>query len=169
MSMDENKAMSQRLYEEVFGRGNLGAADEVLDPACVSHGQGSPPLVGTDQIKRQATLLKTALPDLQLILNDQFAENDRVVSRWTCLGTHTGPLTLRTGTLAATGRQVYFDEIRKRQLLRQWPHRRIVVHPGSHDTLAAARPTSGTRCGRRLDTSSTRSRLSRCLRRVRIV
>lgn len=100
------------VYEEVFGRGNLEAADELMVPACVSHGPGSPPLVGTDQIKGQATLLRTAMPDLQVILNDQLGADDRVVCRWTGRVTHSGPLALPSGIVAGTGREVVFDEIR---------------------------------------------------------
>ncbi|HSS62115.1 MAG TPA: ester cyclase [Candidatus Limnocylindrales bacterium] len=79
--VESNKALARRLYEEVFGRGNFAAADEIMAVDCVSHGPGSPPLVGTDQIKRQAALLRTAMPDLHTILNDQVGEGDRVVSR----------------------------------------------------------------------------------------
>lgn len=112
MSTDKNKAMSKRLYEEVFGRGNLGAADEILDVECVNHGAGAPPSIGREQIKRQATLLRTAMPDLEVVLNDQFAEGDRVASRWTGRGTHTGPLTMPSGAVPPSGRAVSFDEIR---------------------------------------------------------
>lgn len=107
-----NKDLARKLYEEVFGRGNLEAADEIMAADCVSHGPGSPPLVGTEQIKRQALLLRGAIPDLQSILNDQVAEGDRVVSRWTGRGTFTGPLTLPSGSVEPTGKAISFDEIR---------------------------------------------------------
>ena len=78
----------------------------------VNHEPGSPPVVGTEGIKRQAVLLRTAIPDLRATLNDQFGHDDRVVSRWTGSGTHTGPLNLPTGPVAATGNSVSFAEIR---------------------------------------------------------
>jgi predicted ester cyclase len=78
----------------------------------INHGPGSPPVPGTEGIKRQAALLRTAIPDLRVTLNDQFGEGDRVVSRWTGSGTHTGPLALPTGTVPATGNPISFDEIR---------------------------------------------------------
>ena len=112
MSLDHNKALARRLYEEVFGRGNLAAADEILAEDSVSHGPGAPPAVGSAGIKAQAVLLRTALPDLKATLNDQLAEGDRVASRWTGSGTHTGALALPSGPLEPTGRAVSFDEIR---------------------------------------------------------
>jgi predicted ester cyclase len=78
----------------------------------VNHGPGSPPVLGTGGIKRQAALLRTAIPDLRATLNDQFGQGDRVVSRWTGSGTHSGPLTLPAGTVAGSGRSISFDEIR---------------------------------------------------------
>ncbi len=112
MSTETNKLLSRRLYEEVFGQGNLGAADEILSQDHVSHGAGAPPTVGTEAIKQQATRIRTAIPDLQPTLNDQFAEGDRVVSRWTGAGTHTGPLATPKGPLPASGATISFDEIR---------------------------------------------------------
>jgi predicted ester cyclase len=107
-----NKDLARRLYEEVFGRGNLEAADEIMARDIVSHGPGAPPGVGTDQIKQQATRLRIAIPDLETILDDQIAEGDRVASRWTGRGTFTGPLALPTGRVEPNGLAVSFDEIR---------------------------------------------------------
>ena len=107
-----NMRRSRRLYEEIFGRGNYGAADELMAADVVSHGAGSPPVLGTEGIKSQAALLRTAIPDLRATLHDQFGHHDRVVSRWTGSGTHSGPLTLPAGTVAGTGRSISFDEIR---------------------------------------------------------
>lgn len=106
------KQRSRRLYEEIFGEGNYAAADELLAPHIINHGPGTPPVTGTAGIKQQAELLRTAIPDLRITLNDQFAEGDKVVSRWTGSGTHTGPLPLPTGTVEATGNPISFDEIR---------------------------------------------------------
>jgi predicted ester cyclase len=110
--VEANKERSRRLYEEIFGKGNYGAADELMAADVINHGPGSPQNSGTEGIKRQAALLRTAIPDLLTTLNDQFGEGDRVVSRWTGSGTHTGPLNMPTGTVTATGNPISFDEIR---------------------------------------------------------
>ena len=109
---EANKERSRRLYEEVFGNGNYGAADELMSVGIINHGAGSPPLLGTGGIKQQAALLRTAFPDLRITLNDQFGHDDRVASRWTGSGTHAGPLNLPSGPVAATGNSIAFDEIR---------------------------------------------------------
>ncbi|HEX2680739.1 MAG TPA: ester cyclase, partial [Candidatus Dormibacteraeota bacterium] len=78
----------------------------------VNHGPGSPPLIGSEQIKRQAIVLRSAMPDLTVTLNDQVAESDRVVSRWTGTGTFTAEFPTPTGPLAPSGAVISFDEIR---------------------------------------------------------
>jgi predicted ester cyclase len=107
-SRDEHRALARRLYEEAFGKGHLDAADEILAPDCVSHGAGGPPAVGTEQIKRQARLLRTAFPDLETICADQIAEGDRVASRWIGRGTFTGAFP----GAEPTGGAIHFEEIR---------------------------------------------------------
>ena len=112
--LEANKSASRRLYEEVFGCGNLDAADEIMDAGAVSHGPGAPPSVGTAQIKRQAMALRSAFPDFKVTLQDQIAEGDRVCSRWTGSGMHTADMVLPPpmGTVPASGKELAFDEIR---------------------------------------------------------
>ncbi len=109
---EAHKAASRRLYEEVFGRGNLAVADEVMSPTSVNRGPGTPPDVGTEFIKRQAALLRGAMPDFRVSLLDQLAEGDRVASRWNGSGTFTGQFVLPSGALTANGACVSFDELR---------------------------------------------------------
>jgi predicted ester cyclase len=107
-----NKKRSYLLYEEIFGKGNYEMADELMAADIINHGPGVPPGSGTEGIKRQAALLRTAMPDMEVVLNDQVAEGDRVVSHWTGRGTHAGPLNLPSGPVPATGNSISFDEIR---------------------------------------------------------
>ena len=65
---------SRRLYEDIFGAGKYDVADELMAADTVNHGPGVPPTLGTEGIKRQAVLLRTAIPDLRTILNDQFGQ-----------------------------------------------------------------------------------------------
>jgi predicted ester cyclase len=109
---EANKAQSRRLYTEVFGRGNYHVADQILAEHYVGHGPGTPPANGSASIKRQAQMLRTALPDFAVELVDQLADGDRVASRWRATGTHTGPLHLPGRTARPTGQPVCFEEIR---------------------------------------------------------
>src|SRR5258706_14513839 len=88
---EANKERSRRLYVEVFGNGNYGAADELMAVGIINHGAGSPPLLGTGGIKQQAAPLRTAFPDLRVTLNDQFGHDDRAASRGAGRRTHSRP------------------------------------------------------------------------------
>ena len=94
MSTEENKALNRRFFEEFWDQKNLAVADELLAPNYVDHTPGSPPGLppGPEGFKQFASVFMTAFPDLRLTLEDQIAEGDTVVTRWTSYGTHTGSL-----------------------------------------------------------------------------
>ncbi len=92
---EENKAILRRVTDEVFNQGDLDLVDELFAPDYVLHDPGLPggELRGTENFKQQwVTMFRTAFPDLQLSVEDQVAEGDRVVTRYTGRGTHQGEL-----------------------------------------------------------------------------
>ena len=92
---DENKATVRRVYDEVFNQGNLSVVDELFAPDYVLHDPGVPAgeLLGLEAFKEQwVSMFRTAFPDLRIVIDDQVAEGDKVVSRYTGSGTHQGEL-----------------------------------------------------------------------------
>jgi predicted ester cyclase len=106
------KALAALLYLDLFGAGRLETADAIQAPDAISHGPGVPVAIGTEGIKSQALLLRTAFPDLQVQLLRQLGEGDLVASHWYGSGTHRGPLNLPTGVVAPSETPVEFTEIR---------------------------------------------------------
>ena len=97
MTAEENKTIARRLQEEVFGQGNLELADELLDELVasdyVSHAPGDPEQRrGMENIKHIVRTYRSAFPDLTYTVEEQVAEGDMVVRRWTARGTHEGEL-----------------------------------------------------------------------------
>ena len=92
MSVQENKALARRLFEEFFGGYDLELADQFIASAFVDHNPlpGQPP--GPQGIKWVNTTLHNAHSDLRFIVDDVIAEGDKVVVRWTLRGVHTGPM-----------------------------------------------------------------------------
>ena len=89
MSTEENKKVSWRLQEEVFGQGKLELVDELLAPDYVSHAPGDPELSrGPEDIKQIVRAYHSAFPDINFAVEKQVAEGDMVVTRWTTRGTH---------------------------------------------------------------------------------
>lgn len=93
MSAEENKALVRRVFEEGWNAGNLGVFDEAIAPDYVLHDPSVPEdVVGIDGIKGFASAFLGAFPDLHFSIEDQVAEGDRVVTRWTSSATHQGEL-----------------------------------------------------------------------------
>jgi steroid delta-isomerase-like uncharacterized protein len=91
MSAQENKIVSWRLQEEVFGQDKLALVDELLAPDYVSHAPGDPELSrGPEDIKEIVRAYHAAFPDLAFTVEKQVAEGDMVVTRWIACGTHQG-------------------------------------------------------------------------------
>ena len=90
MSIEQNKAVARRWSEELWGRGNLAVADEIIAADYVRHDPGDPfPARGPADVKRIVTMLRAMLPDLRIEVEDMVAEGDRVVSRYTAVATDT--------------------------------------------------------------------------------
>ena len=102
MSTEENKALIRRFFEEAWGKGNLAVADELLAADFVLH--APPPGVAPDLegYKQWVSMTCAGLADRQSTVEDQIAEGDKVVTRWTYRGTHKGELM----GIAPTGKQV---------------------------------------------------------------
>jgi steroid delta-isomerase-like uncharacterized protein len=103
VSTQENKALARRVLEEMFNKGNLDLADEVFAPDYVDHDPAMPEDIrGPEGFKEYVSIFRTAFPDIHLEIEDQVAEGDKVVTRWTGTGTHEGELM----GIAPTGNKV---------------------------------------------------------------
>jgi steroid delta-isomerase-like uncharacterized protein len=88
---DRHKALVRRWLEEVFSRGDLDAADGLFSSTYALHDPSFPRDVhGPEGIKRYVLVYRGAFPDLKVTVEDQLAEEDKVVTRWTARGTHSG-------------------------------------------------------------------------------
>ena len=91
MSVEEkNKALVREFLEEAWGKGNIAAVDEFMAADYVEHPRPSTLPPGTEGLKQLIAAYRTAFPDLKMILDDIFAEGDRVAFRWSVNGTHLG-------------------------------------------------------------------------------
>jgi steroid delta-isomerase-like uncharacterized protein len=98
---EQNKARIRRVIEQAYSRGDLSVVDEVAAKDLVIHAP-SQEIRGREGAKQYITMLRTAFPDLHFAIEDQIAEGDMVVTRWTARGTHKGQFQ----NLPATGREI---------------------------------------------------------------
>jgi ketosteroid isomerase-like protein len=99
---EQNKVLCRRLHDEIFARGDLHVADEIFAPDAQFHGPDWPPgASGTEVIKEDARVYRSAFRIDSLTRDAELAEGDMVCHLWTFTGTHVGDL----GGIAPTGRQ----------------------------------------------------------------
>jgi len=90
MNTERNKAIARRWSEELWSRGNLAVASEIVSPDYVRHDPGDPfPARGPEDVKRIVGMLRSMLPDLTITVDEIVAEGDFVVSRYTSTATDT--------------------------------------------------------------------------------
>ncbi len=89
---DQNKSISRRLIEEGFNRGNLSVVDELIADNYANHDTPPGLPAGREGIKQFISMYRAAFPDLYTTIDDQIADGDKVVTRWTGQGTNTGSM-----------------------------------------------------------------------------
>jgi steroid delta-isomerase-like uncharacterized protein len=119
---EQNKALVRRVIEEVYNRGNLALVDELSTSDLVIH-LTSQEIRGREGAKEYVAALRAAFPDLHMTIEDQIAEGDRVVTRWTARATHRGEFQ----GISPTGRQVRvagtdIDRIADGKAVECWSH-----------------------------------------------
>ena len=90
--LEENKALVRRVIEEVWNQGKLDVAGEIFATDYIFHAPLPGEVRGPEGLKQRVSMYRTGVPDLQLTIEDQVAEGDKVVTRWTSTGTHKGKL-----------------------------------------------------------------------------
>jgi steroid delta-isomerase-like uncharacterized protein len=93
MSAEDNKALVRRFYEDAWNKHNPAVVDEIYRADFVDR---SPDIAGIphtrEGLKQLMGQYLRAFPDVRITVEDQLAEGDRVVTRWTGHGTQTGEL-----------------------------------------------------------------------------
>lgn len=123
MSLEQNKALVRRHFEELWSKGDLEVADEIYSQDAVGHCRDLPDQRGYPASeKEEVERSNSAFPDTVVTVDFQVAEQDLVVTRWHFEGTHTGP-----GYGDPTGRQVAVDgvhihRIANEKIVEIWAH-----------------------------------------------
>ena len=118
MSIEDNKALVRRAFEEVFNKGNVAAVDRLFAPNFVVH-LDYPTNVpvpaeyqqSLEDLKQFISQFRTTFPDFHETVELQVVEGDMVVTRLTARGTHTGEYRgLTYKGIPPTGKQVTWTE-----------------------------------------------------------
>ena len=86
----ENKAIIRRMYEEIFNQQAFAVADEIVAADYINHNPAPGELPGREGLKQFAAYLHSANEGIRFVIEDQIAEGEKVASRLTITGKHTG-------------------------------------------------------------------------------
>jgi predicted ester cyclase len=90
---EQNKAVIRRLIDEVWNRRAFDVADELFAPETIIYESGvALPGAGPAAVKQGIGAICAAFADNRITVDDMIAAEDKVVLRWSSLGTHRGVL-----------------------------------------------------------------------------
>jgi predicted ester cyclase len=129
MTPQEMKDIFNRFAEEVINQGNVDALDKYTTPNFVENQvpPGLPP--NREGSKIYFNMLRTAMPDLHVVLDDLIVEGDKLVARSTWSGTNTGEFM----GVAPSGKRVSFGALDELIITDEG---KATIHWGVTDLLA---------------------------------
>ena len=132
MSIEQNKAIIRRIYEELWDGRKLEVADEVISAEAVNYDTGlAPQPFGPEQMKATVRMVTAGFPDNRHAVEEMLAEGDTVVARVTLTGTHEGEFM----GMPPTGKKIEVNEIHIYRL----EDGKAVEHRVGRDDLGALR------------------------------
>ena len=90
-TVETNKRIVQRVFDEAFNQGRLAVVDETTDVRSRDHQHPNEPCFA-EHLKEVVTAMRTAFPDLHFGIDRMIGEGEWVALHSTMTGTHSGPL-----------------------------------------------------------------------------
>jgi steroid delta-isomerase-like uncharacterized protein len=92
MTAADNISLMKRWYREVWREGKNDTVRELLAPDASLHGQIGPDVEirGPEGFIGFAERIRNTFPDAEVAVEDVFAVDDKVATRWVATGIHTG-------------------------------------------------------------------------------
>lgn len=90
-SSDHNKSLVRRWVTELWNKGNLTVASEIFASTYV-HRTPVATYADLAAFLQMISNFRLGVPDVQVIVQDLIAEDDKLVFRWQLTGTHRGTL-----------------------------------------------------------------------------
>jgi steroid delta-isomerase-like uncharacterized protein len=89
MSEQQNETLAHRFHMDVFQKGDMNVADEILAKDFVLRNPAIPPELrhSPDGVKKIASSVIESVPDRTITHDDTISKGDRVLIRWTMTGT----------------------------------------------------------------------------------
>lgn len=112
MSIEFNKAMVRRYFEEVVDKSKLDIIDEIVTTDCVIHRpEVSEPIRGLEAFRQALEKILQVYSEFKTTIHDVIAEQDRVACRLSHRAVNRDEWTSRVGKHAVRGKTVTWPAI----------------------------------------------------------
>lgn len=125
MSIEDNKRVVRRFFEEVWNRNDVSKLDEILSSENKHYFGANLGRVGPNEARAIIENWRRGFPDFQYHVEDMIAEGDRVVSRVGFTGTHAGNFEIDGRTLSPTnskieGAEIFIMRVMSEKIVESW-------------------------------------------------
>lgn len=127
MSLEDNKSIVRRYYEDVVNTGSVDLIESLISPAYTEVLDGQRHAVGIEGAQAHVLGVRQTYPDLHLTIERQIAEGEWVATCITARGTHVGSWL----GIKPTGKPVAFTGVNVDRVV----DGRIVEHGGAANML----------------------------------
>ena len=87
MLVEENKVLVMRFYEEILNGRKMDVAGEILSSQYIDHSAAAP---GLENFKTYLGVITSVFPNINVTIEDMFADDHKVAVRLTIRGTQYG-------------------------------------------------------------------------------
>lgn len=132
MSIEENKRVVRRIYDELWNERRLEVAEELIAEDAINYDTGlAAQPFGPEEMKGTVRMVTRGFPDNIHRVEEMIAEDDKVMARVTLIGSHEGEFM----GIPPTGREIEITEIHVYRL----DDGKAVEHRVGRDDLGALR------------------------------
>lgn len=112
MSIESNKAIVRRYFEEVVDKSKLDILGEIVSTDCIIHRpEVSEPIQGLEAFRQALERILQVYSEFKTTIHDVIAEEDRVACRLSHRAVNRSQWTSRLGTHAVAGKTVTWPAI----------------------------------------------------------
>ena len=127
---EANTRITRGVLEELFEKGNLEAAEDLIHPEFINHEAPPDNPQGPEGLKETVSWLRGIWGPMRAEIEDEICEEDKVVARVTIHGHHVGEFLGR----APTGKEFAVEQIHIWRI----EGGRVIEHWSARDDLAQA-------------------------------
>lgn len=137
MTVGEKKAFARRAIEEIYSKRNMEAVNDIYATDYVLHGPFTDPeLRGLEGVRRYVNASRETLQEVDISVEDQIVEGDKVVTRWKARITPQSDIAgVHLTDFPVTGTGILIDRISDGKIQESWSEERLLGIQGTAEIV----------------------------------